>query len=1004
MIRLVLLVLSIVLMVNYSSLKAYEHATHGAITNQAFNNSILNNADFQLELGLPDEVEPFGSSYYDISDTIVNVRLESDFEAGIIKNNLNINPLSLSGWLMRGAIREDDWIGIDSIICTEIAANPQDDPYPNPPDRPLNHFYDPANDRPLEILFSERGQKAPNWATGSTDAFTTPNTEDINRRNHFTIFDAREAYWRALTGRNKAGVVVADTDDKRKAYWATTFRALGDIVHLVEDMAQPQHTRNDAHSGACSKIFGAGAIAGEESIYEKYIENRARGAIRKNALGVDEPYPTLNYAGYPIPEFDDYASYFSTRHLDGVDPLARRGLADFSNREFFSVGTNIDAGSYTLPSTNTADYNIVDAPVSYTTPPNLPNKLLTAKVIDTLNPGYTKYSQPLTTESVWYGGNFNYSLPIYSLTYDNYDAMANILIPRAVAYSAGTINRFFRGRLELEVTAYSDTSVSAKFRNMEDNETLHGQDSQNILSQLMLTYEYDDGIGNKIFGTADNPVNMTASDQVLSLDWSTSSYTFSLTGGNAIPAGAQDLKLRLAFRGRLGNEDDAIAVGMVDMTSSGFIFTPDLTPTDGLSGSRLIEKMDGIWALNTNNGYQAGNIDWKGWYVDGKPTVVLSWDGPRSRSLPNFLDDKPFTSNIYKDGVLYAVAPSSVLGAALMKDSLEQEWLVAICSNGLSDIVYRKPNILDTSSALYDPVLAPNDWQEIGNFSFPHDESESAFTGIEADLPWFFKGDGTEAQTMRFIYDPMGYGGTPTYYRPRYKINILENVASFNNLDYVIGSKIPIGIDYVDNKEVLLEMDTASWLLVNGKELLSNKLLGSRLWFFGNDPGWGEFSNGASYSPLGLTVADYHLDNTNGVYIYIYYLDLRTRVLGITVSLTPTGANTNGSHYIVSPGDIVRAEQTWENGPNIAPSYSYRMAANNDWPTTLGTYGYSTNFYNNGFITQVIPDCGAERSGKTFCSNENTIGILNYFEGNSDPAGLIGYPGATTGYRNIGIK
>ena len=38
-------------------------------------------------------------------------------------------------------------------------------------------------------------------------------------------------------------------ESQRKAYWATTFRALGDVLHLNQDMAQPQHTRNEVHSG-----------------------------------------------------------------------------------------------------------------------------------------------------------------------------------------------------------------------------------------------------------------------------------------------------------------------------------------------------------------------------------------------------------------------------------------------------------------------------------------------------------------------------------------------------------------------------------------------------------------------------------------------------------------------------------------------------------------------------------------------------------------------------------
>jgi hypothetical protein len=30
----------------------------------------------------------------------------------------------------------------------------------------------------------------------------------------------------------------------RDAYWATTFRALGSVMHLVQDMGNPQHTRD----------------------------------------------------------------------------------------------------------------------------------------------------------------------------------------------------------------------------------------------------------------------------------------------------------------------------------------------------------------------------------------------------------------------------------------------------------------------------------------------------------------------------------------------------------------------------------------------------------------------------------------------------------------------------------------------------------------------------------------------------------------------------------------
>src|SRR3989344_875174 len=123
------------------------------------------------------------------------------------------------------------------------------------------------------------GKRAPDWASGTNDVFNQPNTPENGRRNHFTVFDAREAMYRALTGKKKDNTDAGlnnqpATEADRKAYWATLFRALGDIVHLVEDMAQPQHTRNDPHAGKGGPIAEA-VLTGHKSLYEAYIETRA---------------------------------------------------------------------------------------------------------------------------------------------------------------------------------------------------------------------------------------------------------------------------------------------------------------------------------------------------------------------------------------------------------------------------------------------------------------------------------------------------------------------------------------------------------------------------------------------------------------------------------------------------------------------------------------------------------------------------------------------------------
>jgi hypothetical protein len=123
---------------------------------------------------------------------------------------------------MEGAIREDD---------TAIGYNPHDDPYsyngPSVSSRVLNHFFDPYWNSPLTTTFGiALGDTTPNWALGSADAFNSPNTANQQRYNHFSVLDAREAMYRALTGRDKDGNSLNASEVERNKYWATTFRAL----------------------------------------------------------------------------------------------------------------------------------------------------------------------------------------------------------------------------------------------------------------------------------------------------------------------------------------------------------------------------------------------------------------------------------------------------------------------------------------------------------------------------------------------------------------------------------------------------------------------------------------------------------------------------------------------------------------------------------------------------------------------------------------------------------
>ena len=325
-------ILTLVLTAGFTSTAgAYEQATHALITKYAVNSSLLGSDTPELPslvraLGL-DQWLPLGNKnrYFEVSTRFSQGQAmehtAQDYELKIVDHfdvKSRVDPLR--AWLMYGAIREDD--------------NTDEDP-PTPRDifpplsRPLSHFYDPYYDRKLSsVLLNALGDelnKAPDWATGSANAFADPNTPQSPRFNTFTVFDAREAMFRALTLQSYSGSDYADiagTQDParrhelRRMYWATTFRALGDVLHVNQDMAQPQHTRNEPHAGtSCS--WTPGCPGGHSRVYEQYMNARAVGATAFDLRQPDDTSVTVSplplaAGSYPIPAFARYSDDWST--------------------------------------------------------------------------------------------------------------------------------------------------------------------------------------------------------------------------------------------------------------------------------------------------------------------------------------------------------------------------------------------------------------------------------------------------------------------------------------------------------------------------------------------------------------------------------------------------------------------------------------------------------------------------------------------------------------------
>jgi hypothetical protein len=356
-----------------------------------------------LEAGPTTYVEsthPFGRIYMDSppagASSGVHLPRQTDtpeslaYVEGIIRNFVRFVPaesntpfhhiaLTLPDWLVRGSIREDDINAGDeplNPVTPDTGGDPFGEIY-----RLCNHFYDPLNDAALSasavVFFDAETRlvtieqlnpsvtsradivnpcgeaypmRAPAWGIGVIDPYALPTTPNPNRRNHFSIADAVSAEYTALTGRDSTGNTVAATSYVRNAYWATMFHALGDAMHMLEDMAQPQHTRPEFHPNL--PIWDRGAL-------EKHIEDQAQEYGNAMVVGATAPASptvvsaiagdgaaTVSFAPPSSGGLSAVKAYTVTSNPDGLScsaatsPITVSGLTNGTAYTFAVTATN----------------------------------------------------------------------------------------------------------------------------------------------------------------------------------------------------------------------------------------------------------------------------------------------------------------------------------------------------------------------------------------------------------------------------------------------------------------------------------------------------------------------------------------------------------------------------------------------------------------------------------------------------------------------------------------
>ena len=333
------------------------------------------------------------------------------------------------------------------------------------------------------------------------------------------------------------------------------------------------------------------------------------------------------------------------------------GLAQTTNRNFVSHRTNftifgnqVNTGTYSSPQPGpSANFTVEELHVEagLTVPPEIQTLCGNPAIDCTM----TMYSTPVSTRAstlsifdqdlrargvfVTYVDGavepFYQTQRLFALNNFNHDAAQRALIGPAVSYSAGFINHFFRGKLEVSAPATGPyavvdhstgagfTTVRARIRNATPGEALPAgtiraiaRFHRNNCYQNDLTGEFTlDAGGNLVtpcpdYRSDESHLRLTAEETTSFGIGETKEMTF--TFSEPIPLNATDLILQLLYRGTVGTEQDAFALGAVDLSEPTYTAVMNATDVFELSGTDFFYYTD-IIANIANPPYSIVDID-----------------------------------------------------------------------------------------------------------------------------------------------------------------------------------------------------------------------------------------------------------------------------------------------------------------------------------------------------------------------------------------------------------
>lgn len=414
--------------------------------------------------------------------------------------------------------------------------------------RSFNHFHNPLkqwNQAGLDekLVVSLKGKSSLLWSQDGS-------YQQSSAGEDWSWQKTREYYYRALTSK---------TGSERRVNFAKTFRGLGHQIHLIQDKTVPDHVRNDAHPEDSllgkDRINGAmffetwaknnPVIVNSHAAHAgQYLPNVSLDITLENLVPITQFYDTNQYTiGNP-------SQYFASNQASSLTI----GLAEYTNVNFFSGDTIFAAERYSTDHRHYFPY---------------PRKSSTdlQAYIDETKPLFTQIAEDgiedkglyikkirdgeiinhFVRTSRWTGKIYKVlgegSLFYRSLYRDEkcHEDYASKLIPRAVGYSTGLLNYFFRGDIDI---LPNDSATGFVIEN-NSNEDMNG------------TFEiwYDDGNRKNAWSGELSIVKKSKSTNISS----------------ALPAAD---KYILVFQGKMGNEDGAVVGKIIEKRK--FLFLVNL--------------------------------------------------------------------------------------------------------------------------------------------------------------------------------------------------------------------------------------------------------------------------------------------------------------------------------------------------------------------------------------------------------------------------------------------